>query len=209
MTSTKRAWVHLLLIAALTTGTVAACTTDEPSPTTSPSSATPTTPSATPTQSPTPTPEDVAAATAEDVVRAWLRAQTDCLADPAAVEVTCFDGVAVGTELNDLRNALIGAQGLGNTVNGEMTVVSLDIRQVDLAIDLAVTPPIVPTVVFGACLDVSSYNIVDKDGRSIVPADRPAHVSSVISVYNYDYPDGAGWRVGLSIADEEAPSCAG
>ena len=36
--------------------------------------------------------------------------------------------------------------------------------------DLAVTPPVVPNVVFGACIDVSNYNIVDSNGQSIVPA---------------------------------------
>jgi hypothetical protein len=206
MASTRRLGTLLSLVLMITlTG---ACTPDEPAATATSSPTMSSSPSPTATPTPTTSPEDEAAARADEVVRAWLRAQTDCLVDPAAVEVTCFDGVAVGTELNDLRNALIGAQGLGNTVSGEMTAVSLDVRQVDLAMDLAVSPPIVPTVVFGACLDVSNYNIVDKDGQSIVPVDRPAHVSSAISVYNYDYPDEAGWRVGLSIADGEAPSCA-
>lgn len=200
-----------LLLAVLVVGMTSACTSDDPgpAPTTSstPSpSATTTTPTSPP---PTTSPEDEAAAKAEEVLRAWLRAQTDCLADPTTVEATCFDGVAIGTELNDLRNALTGAKALGNTVSGAITVVSLDVRSVDLAMDADVTPPVVPTVAFGACLDLSDYNIVDKNGQSIVPAGRPEQVSSKISVYNYDYPDESGWRVGYSVTDDEAPSCAG
>lgn len=197
-----------LLVAVLAVTLTSACTPDEPDPTQTSTVATPTPTPTTPTPSPTTSPEDEAAARADEVVRAWLRAQTDCLADPTAVQLTCFDGVAVGSELNDLRNALSGAQALGNTVSGSIDIVSLDVRSVDLALDLGVTPPVVPTVLFGACLDVSGYNIMDSNGQSIVPSDRPDHVSSRIGVVNYSYPDPTQWRVEYSVADEEEPSCA-
>lgn len=200
----------LVLVVALVAALGSACTPSEPDPTsTSSPTSSSTTADPSVTSTATTSPEDEAAVLSEEVLRAWLRAQTDCLADPGTVELTCFDDVAIGTELNDLRNALTGAQALGNTVSGSIEIISLNVRSADLAIDLAAAPPVVPTVVFGACLDVSNYNIVDSNGQSIVPADRPNHVSSKISVYNYEYPDQSGWRVGYSVADDEEPSCAG
>lgn len=199
-----------LLVAVLAVTLTSACTPDEPDPTTTSSpTSTATPPAATPTTPPTTSPEDDAAAKAEEVLRAELRAQTTCLTDPNAVELTCFDDVAIGTELNDMRNTLISARQQGTTVSGELEVVSLDVRSVSLEMDLEVTPPVVPTVVFGGCIDVSNYNILDSNGQSIVPAVRPAHVSVEIAVANYEYPDPTWWRVAYTTNDEETPSCSG
>ncbi len=207
MAPTRRLGTLLSLVLMVTlTG---ACTPDEPAATATSSPTMSSSPSPTVTPAPTTSPEDETAARAEDVLRAELRAQTDCLVDPAVVELTCFDEVAIGDELNDLRNALIGAKELGNTVSGEITLVSLEVRSVSLEMNLAVTPPVVPNVLFAACMDVSNYNIVDSNGQSIVPADRPAQVSAVISVVNYGYPDPNQWRVAYNVDDEQDPACAG
>lgn len=197
----------LAVLAGLAVVLTGACNPSDPDP--SPTSSPTTSPSATATSTPPTSPEDAAAAKAEEIVRAELRARTDCLADPAAVEVTCFDGVAIGSELDDLRNTLLGAQQQGTTVSGQIEVISLEVRSVSLEMDLTVTPPVVPNVVFGACMDVSNYNTVDSNGQSIVPADRPAHVSTVIAVANYAYPDATQWRVAYTLEDDTDPSCAG
>ena len=68
------------------------------------------------------------------------------------------------------------------------------------------TPPTVPQVVFAVCMDVSKFNIVDKDGKSIVPPSRKAHVPVNVSVLNYKYPDPAQWRVGL-VTEVKDGSC--
>lgn len=182
------------------------CTPDSPSPSPSSSStqtSTTTSPSTTPTATPTPSPEDEAGLRAEEVLRAYLRAQTECLSDPQATELTCFDAVAIGTELINLRNALISAQSMQTRVEGGIAVDSLELRSVDLTHEPEASPPVVATVVFAVCADLSGYNVLDKDGTSIVPSDRPAVSPLEVSVYDYDYPDPAAWRVGYVVPAED------
>ena len=178
-----------------------------------------TTPTATPTATsavsstpspsvsvPTTSPEDEAAAKAEEVLRAYYRVHTQCLADPPNALPTCFDGVAIGTELTDQRNTLAIAQMMGTRSSGDVEVVSVDREGVDLTSKLDETPPTVPVVTFSVCVDVSGYNVVDKDGKSVVPADRLPRSQLEISVLNYAYPDMTQWRVGYVVAAED-PSC--
>lgn len=154
--------------AALVVVLAAGCTGD-PTPPSPVETGAPSTPPATsPTPTPTPSPEADAALRAEEVVRAYLRAQTDCLSDPTATEPTCFDAVAIGTELLNVKNALISAQAMETRVVGEIALASIELRGVDLTSDLVASPPVVPTVVFVVCADVSGYNAVDKAGQSIV-----------------------------------------
>jgi len=197
-----------VLVAALV-GVLAAGCTGEPDPTaTRTTSAMSTPPATSPTPTPTPSPEDEVALRAEEVVRGYLRAQTDCLTDPPATEITCFDSVAIGTELVNLKNALTSAQAMGTRVTGALVVDSIELRGVDLTSDPAASPPVVPTVVFGVCAAVSGYNVVDKDGHSIVPPDRAAISPLKVSVYNYEYPDQTQWRVGYVVPAEDL-ACGG
>ncbi|CAN5174596.1 hypothetical protein BH11ACT1_BH11ACT1_27590 [soil metagenome] len=197
-----------VLLAALVVVLAAGCTGGTPSPSPGTSSVTPTTSTPSPTPTPTPSPEDDAALRAEEVVRAYLRAQTDCLTNPAATEITCFDPVAIGTELVNLKNALTGAQAMETRVVGEIAVASIELQGVDLTSDPAASPPVVPTVVFDVCADVSGYNVVDKGGQSIIPPDRAAMSPLEVSVYNYEYPDQATWRVGYVVPAEDL-ACGG
>lgn len=163
----------------------------------------------TPTPSPTPTPtvEDQAEAAAEEVVRAYYRAQTECLADPAAVDSTCFDGVAIGSELTELRNILSGAQATRTTVTGMIDVVSIELLSVALEMDLEASPPVVPEVGFDVCYDASGYDVLDENGTSIVPTDRVDRQVLELHVLNYGYPDQTQWRVGFVIAPDPAAPC--
>jgi hypothetical protein len=201
MTSTRRAaQVALGVLVLVLAGCTDGGTTPTATPTTSPSAVS-SAPS--PSESPaTPSPEDEAAAHAEEVVRAYNRVQVQCLADPPNTPITCFDGVAITTELTTLRNSLSSAQALQTTASGSIEVVSVEVVKVDLANDLSVSPPIVPEVVLRVCEDVSQFNIVDEAGNSVVPADRPDHVLVDLSVLNYAYPDPAQWRVGFVTAVE-------
>ena len=151
------------------------------------------------TPSPTPSTssvEDQAAFAAEEVLQAYFRAIPECLAAPKVQPVTCFDRVATGTELINRRNSLNAAQSMNSTMTGAIEVVSVERGSVDLTSKFAETPPTVPTVVFNVCYDVSNVNIVDKDGKSIVPPDRKPRGLEHVSVYNYKYPDPTQWRVG-------------
>ncbi|QZN87022.1 hypothetical protein [Cellulomonas sp. C5510] len=197
-----------VLVAALVVVLAAGCTGEPRPPTTSTTSGTPTPSAASPSLTPVPSPEDAATPRAEEVVRSYLRAQTDCLTDPPATEITCFEAVAIGTELVNLKNALTSAQAMETRVVGEIVVAAVELQGIDLTSDPAASPPVVPTIVFDVCADVSGYNVVDKDGRSIVPPDRAATSPLEVSVYNYEYPDQTQWRVGYVVAAEDL-ACGG
>lgn len=153
-----------------------------------------------------PTPEDEAALHAEEVLRAYFRAQTSCFMDPPRTEPTCFDNVAITTELTNLRNALVAAKQMGTRVTGDVLVESVTRKSVDLTNKVNETPPTVPMVVFEVCRDASGYNILDKDGKSIVPPDRVPRALVTVSVLNYKYPDPNQWRVGL-VTPVEGSTC--
>lgn len=143
---------------------------------------------------------------ARGVLRAYYRAQTTCLAKPATTPITCFDTVAISTELTNMRNTLVSEQAAQTSVSGQVDLISVNPTSVDLAIDLTRTPPTVPVVVFRVCADVSGYGIWDKDGKSIVPATRPPHVLVDVTVGNYKYPDQTQWRVG-EVLEVRGGSC--
>ncbi len=175
-----------------------ACTSEPQGPTSSPS------PPQSATQSPAPStatvsPEDEAAAAAEEVLRAYYRSFPVCMSDPPNSKPTCFDQVAIGTELINMRNTLAAAQGMETRVAGTIAIASVERLAVDLTSKLEETPPIVPTVTLRACADVSAYSILDKDGASIVPADRKPRSLIDVSVYNYKLPDATQWRVGYVV----------
>ena len=151
-------------------------------------------------------PTDLAAQQAEAVYRDYLRAQTKCLSDPLKTPPTCFDDVAIGDELNKRRQALRAAQEVGSKVSGDVTIVSIKTTKIDLTNKVNESPPTVPEVVFAVCMDVSKFNIVDKDGKSIVPPSRKPHVPVNVSVLNYKLPDPSQWRVGL-VTDVKDGSC--
>jgi len=161
-----------------------------------------TTASATATSTASPSPsttsaEDQAAQHAEAVYRDYLRAKTTCLSNPRQSLPTCFDAVAIGTERNTSLQSLRAAQEVDSKVSGDVTIISIKTTKVDLTNKVKETPPTVPQVVFAVCMDVSKFNIVDKDGKSIVPPSRKPHVPVTVTVYNYQLPDPAKWRVGL------------
>ncbi|KAB7740337.1 hypothetical protein GA707_19465 [Nostocoides sp. F2B08] len=192
----------LALAAALLTG----CSNPEPTP--GPTSAATPSPTGTPTTT-TPTsasPEEEATAAAEEVVREYFETVPRCLADPMNTEPSCFDDVAIGTELNDNRNSLIAAQQVESTASGTLEVVSIEPQSVDLTHDQQASPPDAATVIFEVCTDVSEFQIVDKDGNSLVPEDRDPRVRTNMGVLNYDYPATDGWRVGF-VEELEESTC--
>ena len=150
--------------------------------------------------------EDQAGQHAEAVYRDYLRAQTTCLSNPRKTLPTCFDAVAIGTELNTSLQSLRAAQEVDSKVSGDVTIISIKPTKVDLTNKVKDNPPTVPKVVFAVCLDVSKFNIVDKDGKSIVPPSRKPHVPVNVTVYNYRLPDPTQWRVGL-VTEVKDGSC--
>ncbi len=161
-----------------------------------------TTASATATTTASPSPsttsaEDQAAQHAEAVYRDYLRAQITCFTNPRATPSTCFDAVAIGPEKNTSLQALRAAQEVNSKVSGDIAVMSIKTTKVDLTNKVKETPPIVPEGGLPRLrMDLSNLNIVDKDGKSIVPPSRKPHVLVDVSVLNYKLSDPSQWRVG-------------
>ncbi len=168
-------------------------------------SAVPTSSSST-TTSPTPSvdsPEAIATSRAGAVVRDYYRAGTECMKDPRSTPVTCFDAVAISSELINLRNGLTSAQAAQTRVIGDATIDSMTRARIDLAYKPKETPPTIPVVVFNVCYDVSKVNVVDYQGKSIVPADRKSRAVEEVAVVNYKYPDPSQWRVGYVVPTDK------
>ncbi|MHB1009869.1 MAG: hypothetical protein ACYC1E_11670 [Propionibacteriaceae bacterium] len=119
-----------------------------------------------------------------------------CLGDPLNTPSNCFDSVAISTELQDLQNALGAAQQVQSKASGQVRIISMELVAVDLTNHVTETPPTVPLVTYRVCLDVSQFLIVDKAGKSLIPATRPPRSRSDMTVVNYEFPDASQWRVG-------------
>ncbi len=176
-------------------------TSDPPSPATTRSAPSPTSSSA-PTG-----PKAVAKVNARKVLDRYFRVYDACMNRPKEAKMSCFDKVTIGTERRNNRNALSNAQAYDTKQIGKTKVTAVAAIKVDLRNKPKQQPPIVPTVVFKVCYDVSKVNIVDAEGRSLVTADRINHGRAKISVYNYKYPDQSQWRVGYFADPVKDPSC--
>jgi hypothetical protein len=204
MMKTSRAALTAILAALLLSG----CTgTSQPTPSTSNSSSSPSTTTTAASPSPsTTTPDALAKEKSEAVLRAYFRATTDCMMDPPKTQANCYDSVAVGTEKTNRLNALSSAQTMETRTVGYTELASVTVSKVDLTSKLTETPPTVPKVVFSVCYDVSKVNVVDKAGKSIVPPTRKPRGVAAVTVYDYTFPDPAGWRVGY-VAVEGGKTC--
>ncbi|MBI4899759.1 MAG: hypothetical protein HY829_04695 [Actinobacteria bacterium] len=187
MARPRRHTLYATLLAALMLG---ACTsTRSPVPATSP----PASPAQLASASST-SPEDQAKVLAKATIEKYWATYTQCLEDPNA-QPTCFDDVAIAIELQKLQNTLSGARQVGSKASGAINVVSMDLVTVDLTNRVNETPPTVPYVVYRVCLDVSQFQVVDKDGKSLIPQTRKPRASASMSVANYKLPDPSQWRV--------------
>jgi hypothetical protein len=155
--------------------------------------------SASPSPSPTPTtksPEDEAIEQAEQALRAYYPVLDRSLQDPDGFNLEDYKTVAISSALVDAQNRFnaIAAQDL--TQVGDIKLSSIEASKADLTFKPNVSPPEIPTVEFQVCYDVSGLNMVDKDGTSIVPADRKPRGVDRVGVSNFEYPDGP-WLVGF------------
>lgn len=133
---------------------------------------------------------------AKEMVRAYFEVSDECLQEPSKAKATCFDSVATTSALNDLRSALSSAQAAQTKQIGFLQVVSTTLLKTDLTNKPKESPPTVPNMTFGVCYDVSEVNVVDYNGKSIVPPDRKPRGIENVTVVNYKYPDPTQWRVG-------------
>lgn len=168
--------------------------------------ATPTTASPTPTVAePPPSDSEVASQAAEGKVREYYDVRDQLRHDPTA-PLSLLRTVAISIEL-DAQQRLFKrerSQGLvqtGHTWIAELVVQSVDLDNIDPRAGR------VPTVQVDVCYDVSDVDIVDADGNSVVPADRPDRgwVRHSVSNYEWDTERAGSWRVASSETLEQSP----
>lgn len=176
--------------------------------TTTTSSATPSpTPVASPSATPPVTPEQAAVAQAEAVLRRYYATMNQLGIDPTA-DPGVLKELATGTGLVDAENQIGSQRQKGRRQIGELRLVSVTPRQVDLRFDPKLKPaPQIPVVQFDVCYDVSGVNVVDATGKSVVTADRRDRALAVPGIVNYNWPDPSGWKVGYETIKNEP--CAG
>lgn len=191
------------LLAALLMGWVlaaSACSDDGGGP--SPSSSTTGAAGSSTTSSPTTTTEDpdAPAVRARAALEKYSVVNDRCFFHPAKTPLTCFDNVAVSSERDNLRNALNSAKSAQTRQIGYTKEVWAKQTSIDLTNKPKETPPSIPTVEFDVCYDVSKVNIVDFQGKSIVPSNRKPRSVVKAGVVNYSYPDPDGWRVAYTVS---------
>lgn len=167
-------------------------------PSASASSSSPTsTSSTTPTTSSTPTkaPEDLAVEAAKQIVPEYFSVGDKSIHDPNGFDRQLLKDVAISTALDDMQNRVSAFQTQELKASGSTKVESMENPRVDLKLDLKKSPPDVPTVQLDVCIDVSKLNVVDKNGKSVIPADRKPRQLWKVAVANYEYPKSDAWRV--------------
>lgn len=171
-----------------TTGDVATTTT----------SASATTDASPTTTTPTPSPEDEAIKAAEEKIPEYFSVADRSLQDPENFKLADFKKVAISSGLVELENRYNVISGQKFKQTGSTVVESMTKPRVDLKLDLKKSPPEVPTVQLDVCIDVSKVNLVDKDGKSQIPATRKPRQLWRVGVSNYEYPKADAWRVAFT-----------
>jgi len=168
-----------------------AATTPTSAPATTDASPTTTTPTATPTKSP----EDKAIEAAEEIIPLYFEVGDRSIQDPNKFDREELKKVAISSAVDDMQNRVSAFQRQELKASGKTEVESMTNPRVDLKLDLKKSPPDVPSVQLDVCIDVSKLNVVDKDGKSMIPADRKPRQLWRVGVANYEYPKADAWRV--------------
>lgn len=190
----------IAIIFALTAG-LSSCTSSQPKQETR-SSSTPTEsqPASSTTTPPTASSEDTAVSLTKGLIPRYYQVADEAIQDPVKADAELFKDVAISSALTDLQNLLTASKEQGLHQVGGTTLVSIENPRVDLTLNA--TKNQIPTVQWDVCYDVSKLNVVDKDGKSVVPANRPPRALVLIGVSNYKYPAKEGWRVSFTKVQE-------
>ena len=189
---------HLTNLAAIAVAALAlsACNPTGDAATTT--SATATTDASPTTTTPAESPEDEAIGAAEKMIPLYFQVGDSSIAAPDKFDREELKKVAISTALDDMENLVSAFQLQQLKASGSTEVESMTNPRVDLKLDLKKSPPDVPTVQLDVCIDVSKLNVVDKNGKSAVPADRKPRQMWRVGVSNYEYPKEDTWRVAFT-----------
>lgn len=202
MTLTKSHLAVVLALAAITA--TSACTASDPRPTLSTTSpGTTASPTASVSTLPTSTtasasPERAAEDLAAKMVVRYFQDRDTGLLEPTKTTLDFFKDTTISSELIARRNTLAAAKGQKVHQVGSTQVMSTTRKKISLKNDPKASPPVIPTVEFEVCYDVRKVNIVDAQGKSVVPASRKARGIMRVGVSNYEYPSPTAWRVAFT-----------
>jgi len=200
MTTTRG--VRLLAAAALLLVALAACSDDSGGPTTT-ASTSPSVPASPVTTAPSPS--ELASRTAEAKLREYY-ALTDRLRQNPSLSSSKLRSVAISTELTSQQHLLRTERRNGQRQVGDTKIAELKVQTVNLD-NSNPKAGLVPNVQIDVCFDVTDADLVDKNGTSVVSANRPNSGWIRHTVANYEWdsdPDGA-WRVASSQDLEQEP----
>lgn len=162
---------------------------------------------ASPSPSPT-SPEDEASASAVEAVTAYY-STIDSLRQDTEAPINNLEAVAVSTQLSAQQKFLASQRNDGLHQVGDTKVIETKIQSVSLD-NSDPSAGRVPSVTIDVCWDVSGADLLDTDGKSVVPADRADRGWTRLTVANYSWetdPEG-GWRVAGGKDVEKAPCAA-
>ena len=163
MTNSRRMMAAALALVVITA--TSSCTTNDPSPVSTPSSPTSiTTPPPPTSTSLSPAEQDRQGA--EDAVGKFWAVIDELAADPFS-KLERITTVSRDQTAAQWRKNLMSDRGKGWKQVGKTTVASAEAKQSGSNGQFVVA----------ACIDVSKVNIVDKDGKSVIAASRPAQVA--------------------------------
>ncbi|MGK2852996.1 MAG: hypothetical protein ACSLE3_02630, partial [Microbacteriaceae bacterium] len=123
-------------------------------------------------------------------------ATVDRLGQHPGASLKDLSRVAVGAQLSEVRLLLESQREANEKQVGDTEVAELEVQSVNLD-NSDPDAGRVPTVQIDVCWDVSSVDVVDAKGKSVVSGDRPDSGWTRLTVANYHYnanPLG-GWRV--------------
>jgi hypothetical protein len=173
-----------------------ACSGDDPASTpTTPNTAPPLTalsPSLVPSSAPAALTPAEAEARAQAAVEDYLALFAEISADPqrdlAELETVARDRALdwATHQITTWRNA--GQTGVGAQIASDFRVTAVDLDPDKSEVGY-------PSVALTACVDLSNTDLIDENGNSVVPADRPDRVLVDYTVANIGWPDDQQWRV--------------
>lgn len=207
MTETRR--FSLLVTATLLVATVTACANDSTAdPTTAPSPSGTVSQSTAPTMDASPSDSDAASKAAEAVVRRHFEV-LDRLRQQPKRPIKELATVSVGTQLNAEKRLVQSERDKGYKQQGATKVVDLKVDSVNLD-NSDPKAGKVPTVTVTVCWDVSAVDVLDKQGKSVVTAERPdrGRTRYLVSNYQWDKKPDDGWRIASGETLEKSP-CSG
>jgi hypothetical protein len=207
MTNTRR--VSALAAATLAVSVLAGCSDDSTVTATTSESPTATSPAPTSTTSKPPTESEVAQQAATEVVHDYF-ATIDRLRQDPRLPLAELKKVAISGQLAAQEIFTRNQRKVGNQQTGHSKVVDMVVQSVNLD-NSAPEAGKIPTVQVDVCWDVSQVDILDRQGRSMITAERPDRGWTRYTVANYSWKathPAIGWRVSNGRDLEKAPCSA-